>query len=62
MKVVACNGSPRKDGNTSILLGTVCSELEREGISTQQIHVGASDSHPYVREYKVIDYKEQSAE
>jgi hypothetical protein len=23
---------------------------------------GASDSHPYVREYKVIDYKEQSAE
>lgn len=41
MKVVAFNGSPRKDGNTSILIDTVLQELERHGIQTQKIHVGA---------------------
>lgn len=41
MKVVAFNGSPRKDGNTSILIDTVLDELERLGIQTQKIHVGA---------------------
>lgn len=41
MKVVAFNGSPRKDGNTSILIDTVFAELEKRGIQTQKIHVGA---------------------
>ena len=31
MKVVAFNGSPRKDGNTSILINYVFRELEKEG-------------------------------
>ena len=31
-KVVAFNGSPRKDGNTSILIGHMFEELENEGI------------------------------
>ena len=35
MKVVAFNGSPRKNGNTSILIKHVFKELEKEGIKTQ---------------------------
>jgi multimeric flavodoxin WrbA len=40
MKVVAFNGSPRKDGNTSLLIREVFSELEKEGIETELIHIG----------------------
>jgi len=42
MKVVAFNGSPRKDGNTSILLGTVMEELEEAGITTELVQLGGS--------------------
>jgi multimeric flavodoxin WrbA len=38
--VVAFNGSPRKDGNTSILIGHVLTELENEGIETELVQVG----------------------
>ncbi len=34
MKVVAFNGSARKDGNTAVLLRAVFAELEAEGIET----------------------------
>ena len=40
MKVVAFNGSPRKNGNTVGSLNTVLSELEKQGIGTETIHVG----------------------
>lgn len=40
MKVAGFNGSPRKDGNTSIAIKTVFSELEKEGIETELIHIG----------------------
>ncbi len=35
MKVIAFNGSARKDGNTAILLRRVLAELEAEGIETE---------------------------
>ena len=35
MKVIAFNGSARKDGNTSILLNMVFEELKAEGIETE---------------------------
>ena len=35
MKVVAFNGSARKDGNTAILVGAVLRELKKEGITTE---------------------------
>lgn len=41
MKVIAFNGSARKDGNTSHLIQTVFEELEQKGIETEEIHVGA---------------------
>jgi len=45
MKVVAFNGSPRKEGNTSILLKTVCDELNKEGIETEIIQIGGKQVH-----------------
>ena len=35
MQVVAFNGSPRKDGNTTRLINCVLEELESEGIGTE---------------------------
>ncbi len=40
MKVVAFNGSPRKEGNTYHALKLVTDELEKSGIDTEIIHVG----------------------
>ena len=40
MKVVAFNGSPRTDGNTSILLNSVLTEIAAEGIETELVQVG----------------------
>jgi multimeric flavodoxin WrbA len=35
MKVIAFNGSARKDGNTAIMIRWVLAELEKEGIATE---------------------------
>lgn len=40
MKVIAFNGSPRKDGNTSHALTVVGEALKEEGIEFELIHVG----------------------
>lgn len=39
MKVVAINGSARKDGNTAILINTALGELEKEKIDTELIQL-----------------------
>jgi len=43
MKVVAFNGSPRKNGNTTILLNEVLRVLESEGCHTEIIQVGGKN-------------------
>jgi len=45
MKVVAFNGSARKDGNTAILLRYVLSELEQEGIQTELVQLSGAKIH-----------------
>lgn len=40
MKVIAINGSPKAQGNTYHSLKIVTDQLEKEGISTEIIHVG----------------------
>jgi multimeric flavodoxin WrbA len=40
MKVVAFNGSPKKEGNTALALKLVTDELEKEGIEAEIVHVG----------------------
>jgi multimeric flavodoxin WrbA len=39
MKVVAFNGSARKDGNTAILVDTVFDELKKAGIETELVQL-----------------------
>lgn len=43
MKVVAFNGSPRKEGNTYYALKLVAAELEKEGIEVEIINVGGKN-------------------
>ncbi|WP_094228609.1 flavodoxin family protein [Methanolobus psychrotolerans] len=45
MKVVAINGSPRKEGNTAALLKELTSKLEAEGIETELVHIGGKKVH-----------------
>jgi multimeric flavodoxin WrbA len=45
MKVVAFNGSPRKNGNTAILLRRVLDTLEDEGIETELVQIGGAAVH-----------------
>lgn len=40
MKVVAFNGSPKKEGNTYQAIKIVADELEKEGIDIEVVHVG----------------------
>jgi multimeric flavodoxin WrbA len=52
MKVIAINGSPRKTGNTSILLKTVLSEIEKEGIAAELLQLGGEQLHGCLACYK----------
>jgi len=45
MKVTAFNGSPRRKGNTSLLIGHVFESLEKEGIETELVQVGGETIH-----------------
>jgi multimeric flavodoxin WrbA len=40
MKVTAFNGSPRKEGNTSLLIKQALEALNNEGIETEVVQVG----------------------
>lgn len=42
MKVVAFNGSPRKDGNTCRLIGHVLAALNKDGIETELVQLGGN--------------------
>jgi multimeric flavodoxin WrbA len=46
MKVVGVNGSPRKNGNTTILLNKVFEELNQEGIETELIELSGKEIKP----------------
>ena len=45
MKVIAFNGSPRKDGNTVSLINHVFKALHAEGIETEMIQLGGNLIH-----------------
>ncbi len=45
MKVVAFNGSPRRKGNTEILINEVFKILQKEGIETEMIQLGNKPVH-----------------
>jgi multimeric flavodoxin WrbA len=45
LKVIAFNGSPRKNGNTTILIDHVLGELKKEGIETEHFLLANKDIH-----------------
>jgi multimeric flavodoxin WrbA len=45
MKIIGINGSPRRDGNTGLLIKTVFAELEKKGIETEFIQLGGKQVH-----------------
>lgn len=59
MKVLAINGSARKDGNTAILIRTVFKELEAEGIETEMIQLAGKKVRGCVACYKCFENKDR---
>lgn len=55
LKVVAFNGSPRRDGNTSILIDKVLKELKKEGISTEHMHIAGGKLRGCTACYKCFE-------
>ena len=45
MKVIALNGSPRKNGNTAMLIDTVLEELNKGTIETERVQLGGKKIH-----------------
>jgi multimeric flavodoxin WrbA len=59
MKVVAFNGSARKDGNTAILLNYVLSELKNEGIDTELVQLAGKKIHGCIACFKCFEKKDK---
>lgn len=59
MKVVAFNGSARKDGNTAILIRRVLAELEKEGIETELVQMAGMKTHGCIACYKCFERKDR---
>jgi multimeric flavodoxin WrbA len=59
MKVIAFNGSARKDGNTAIMIKQVFGELEQEGIETEMIQFSGQKIRGCIACYKCFENKDQ---
>ncbi len=57
MKVVAFNGSARKDGNTTMLVNYVFAELEKEGIDTELVQLAGKHPHGCIACYQCFKKK-----
>jgi multimeric flavodoxin WrbA len=58
MKVVAFNGSPRKEGNTFLSIKTVFDELQKEGIETELVQLGSANIKGCRACYKCFERKD----
>jgi multimeric flavodoxin WrbA len=59
MKVVAFNGSPRRDGNTTILIKHVFGELEKQGIETELVQLSEKEIHGCIACEKCSETKDR---
>jgi len=59
MKVIAFNGSARKDGNTAIMIKQVFGELEKEGIETEMVQFSGQNIRGCTACYKCFENKDQ---
>ncbi len=58
MKVIGINGSPRKGGNTEVLIQTVFAGLEKEGIETELVQLGGKPVHGCIACMKCREIKD----
>ena len=59
MKVLAINGSARKDGNTAIFINKALTALEAEGIETEMIQLAGKNIRGCTACYKCIENKDK---
>ena len=59
MYALAINGSPRKDGNTAVLLQNVLSPLDQAGWDTELIQVGGKDIRGCIACYQCFENKDK---
>ena len=59
MKVIAFNGSARKDGNTAVLVRQVFGELKKEGIETEMVQLSGQKIRGCTACYKCFENKNQ---
>lgn len=59
MKVVAFNGSARKDGNTAMLLSTVLGELKKEGVETELVQLAGKTLQGCIACYRCFERKDR---
>ena len=59
MKVVAFNGSARKDGNTAVLLNSVLDVLKTQNIETELVQLAGQNIHGCRACYKCVENKDQ---
>jgi multimeric flavodoxin WrbA len=59
LKVIAFNGSPRKNGNTTILIDHVLGELKKEGIETEHFLLANKEIHGCRACYRCAENKDR---
>ncbi len=59
MKVVAFNGSTRKDGNTALMLNAVLEELSKAGIATELVQLSGQNLRGCIACYECFKRKDR---
>ncbi len=59
MKVLAINGSARKDGNTAAMLKTCMAELEAQGIETELVQLAGKQLNGCIACFKCYENKDK---
>ncbi|WP_448873296.1 flavodoxin family protein [Desulfobulbus propionicus] len=58
MKVVAFNGSARKNGNTAMMVNYMFEELEKEGVETEMVQLSGEHPHGCIACYQCFKKKD----
>jgi multimeric flavodoxin WrbA len=59
MKVIGFNGSPRKDGNTTLLMGHLLQEVGKEGMETELVQLSAKTIHGCIARFKCFENQDK---
>lgn len=59
MKVVAFNGSARKNGNTALMINTMFEELQKENIETEMVQLAGEHPHGCIACYQCFKKKDR---